>query len=104
MLPARWTEIEPSPYEYVPFSAGARMCIGAAVAMMEIMIALAMKLQRFRVERLPSGQIDRRVAITFAPKNGLPMTIRRADGAWAAAQRGLPPVRGNMREIVELRT
>jgi cytochrome P450 len=102
--PARWSEIKPSAYEYVPFSAGSRMCIGAAFAMMEIKIALAMLLQRFRVERLPSARIDRRVAITFAPKNGLPMMVRPADGAWAAAQRGMAPVRGNMREIVELRT
>ena len=100
--PKRWSKIKPSVYEYNPFSAGPRMCIGAAFAMMEIKIALAMLLQRFRVERTPKARIDRRVAITMAPKHGVPMVIRRADGAWSAARRSLPPVRGNVREIVIL--
>lgn len=100
--PSRWSKIKPSVYEYNPFSAGPRMCIGAGFAMMEIKIALAMLLQRFRVERVSARPVDRRVAITMAPKNGLRMRIRRADGAWGKAKRGLPPVRGNIREIVEL--
>jgi hypothetical protein len=70
---------------------------------MEIKIALAMLLQRFRLERTPKARIDRRVAITMAPKHGLPMRIRANDGAWAAARRSLPAVRGNIHEILELR-
>jgi cytochrome P450 len=100
--PQRWSKIKPSVYEYNPFSAGPRMCIGAAFATMEIKIALAMVLQRFRLERADSTRVDRRVAITMAPKHGLVMRIRRPDGAWSAARRGLPDVRGNIREIVEL--
>ncbi|MDB4933913.1 MAG: cytochrome hydroxylase [Labilithrix sp.] len=100
--PMRWSKIKPSVYEYNPFSAGPRMCIGAAFATMEIKIALAMLLQRFRVERTRATRVDRRVAITLAPKHGLTMRIRRADGAWVSARRSLPDVRGNIREIVEL--
>lgn len=100
--PSRWSKIKPSVYEYNPFSAGPRMCIGAAFATMEIKIALAMLLQRFRVERTRDARMDRRVAITMAPKHGLPMRIRRADGAWSAARRSLPHVRGNICEIVDL--
>jgi len=100
--PSRWATIKPTVYEYNPFSAGPRMCIGAAFATMEIKIALAMLLQRFRVERTREARIDRRVAITMAPKHGLPMIIRKSDGAWAAARRSLPAVRGNLREIVDL--
>ncbi|MDB5219285.1 MAG: cytochrome hydroxylase, partial [Myxococcaceae bacterium] len=59
--PKRWSKIKPSVYEYNPFSAGPRMCIGAAFATMEIKIALAMLLQRFRVERTKNARIDRRV-------------------------------------------
>jgi cytochrome P450 len=102
--PSRWSKIKPSVYEYNPFSAGPRMCIGAAFAMMEIKIALAMMLQRFRVERLARTRVDHRVAITMAPKNGLRMTIRKADGRWGAARRALPDVRGHIRELVELGT
>ena len=100
--PSRWSKIKPSVYEYNPFSAGPRMCIGAAFATMEIKIALAMMLQRFRVERLASTRVDQRVAITMAPRDGLRMRIRKADGAWAAARRALPAVRGNIRKLVEL--
>lgn len=100
--PERWATIKPSVYEYNPFSAGPRMCIGAAFAMMEIKIALAMILQRFRVERVGAARVDRRVAITMAPKHGLPMRIRRADHAWASARRKLPAVRGDIHELVEL--
>ena len=101
-LPSRWSTIKPTAYEYIPFSAGPRMCIGAAFASMEIKVALAMLLQRFRVERLEKARIDHRVAITMAPKNGLRMRIRRADSEWASAMRRLPAVRGKIRELVEL--
>lgn len=100
--PGRWSKIKPSVYEYNPFSAGPRMCIGAAFAMMEIKVALAMLLQRFRVERVHDARIDRRVAITMAPKHGLRMHVRAADRGWAAARRKLPAVRGDIHEIVEL--
>jgi cytochrome P450 len=100
--PSRWSRIKPSVYEYNPFSAGPRMCIGAGFATMEIKIALSMLLQRFRVERMHDARIDHRVAITMAPKNGLRMRIRRADHGWNAARRALHPVHGNIRELVEL--
>jgi cytochrome P450 len=32
--PERWSTHDPSPYEYLPFSAGSRTCIGAAFALM----------------------------------------------------------------------
>ena len=75
---------------------------GPAFATMEIKIALAMMLQRFRLERLGKARVDRRVAITMAPRHGLRMRICKADGAWVAARRALPAVRGDIREIVEL--
>jgi cytochrome P450 len=75
-VPRRWETIKPTVYEYNPFSAGPRMCIGASFAMMEIKVVLAMLLQRFRLE-LPAGaRIDPRVAITMAPHGGLKMTVR----------------------------
>lgn len=83
--PRRWEKAKPSVYEYNPFSAGPRMCIGAAFAMMEIKIVLAMLLSRFRLE-LPAGsRVDQRVAITMAPHHGLKMTVRARDRAPARA-------------------
>lgn len=95
--PRRWETRSPSPHEYVPFGAGARMCIGAGFAMMEIKIVLSMLLQRFTFELPPGARVDRRTDIVLAPKHGLPMIVR-ARGAGVAAGR----VRGDVREMVEL--
>jgi cytochrome P450 len=75
--PRRWETIKPTVYEYNPFSAGPRMCIGASFAMMEIKIALAMLLSRFRLELPPRSRVDQRVAITMAPIGGLRMTVKK---------------------------
>jgi cytochrome P450 len=74
--PRRWETAKPSVYEYNPFSAGPRMCIGAAFATMEIKIVLAMVLQRFRAELPDGARVDPRVAITMAPQGGLRMRLR----------------------------
>lgn len=97
--PSRWSRMRPSTFEYNPFSAGPRMCIGASFAMMEIKIALAMLLQRFRVELPPRAHVNRRVAITMAPRRGLPMRVRLADRGWRAGPRDL---RGDVRELFDL--
>jgi cytochrome P450 len=95
--PRRWETAKPSVYEYNPFSAGPRMCIGASFATMEIKIVLATLLQRFRLE-LPDGErVDPRVAITMAPKGGLRMIPRRSGDP---VRRGR--VRGKVRDLVDL--
>jgi cytochrome P450 len=99
--PERWEGFSPSPYDYVPFGAGARMCIGAGFAMMEMKIVLAMLLQRFQVELVPGARVDRNVKIVLSPKQGLPMRLRpRQQSA------GRPParVRGNVHQMVALRS
>ncbi len=96
--PRRWETIKPTVYEYNPFSAGPRMCIGASFATMEIKIVLATILQRFRFE-LPAGaRVDPRVAITMAPSRGLTMRIRRRSDAPGP----LSPARGKVRKLVRL--
>src|SRR5690606_15701600 len=97
--PGRWSSIKPTTFEYNPFSAGPRMCIGAAFATMEIKIALASLLQRFRVELPEGAEVDRRVAITMAPRRGLPMRIRLRDRGWRA---GPASFRGDVRELIDL--
>jgi len=98
-LPSRWATIKPSTFEYNPFGAGPRMCIGAAFATMEIKIALAMILQRFRITPAPGRPIDRRVAITMAPTPSLLAKVELADGNWKASAGGIC---GNVRELVNL--
>ena len=97
--PERWETINPSIYEYNPFSAGPRLCIGATFAMMEIKIVLAMLLQRFRWEYITGQTIDRAGVISIKPKYGLSMMVRPQDHEF---NQGVGNVEGNIRETVKL--
>lgn len=97
--PSRFFKFKPGPFEYNPFGAGPRMCIGSAFATMEIKIVLAMLLQRFRIAPLPKQEIDFRVAITMAPKPGIQVALHPADGQWDKSAGG---IRGSVRELVYL--
>ncbi|HAA27885.1 MAG TPA: cytochrome P450 [Cyanobacteria bacterium UBA8553] len=97
--PQRWETIEPSMFEYVPFSAGSRTCIGAAFALIEMKIVLAMLLQRYRLEFVPKVDVDRVGVIVMEPKYGLPMTVHQQDRQFT---QGVRSVRGNVREMVNL--
>jgi cytochrome P450 len=93
--PRRWETAKPTVYEYNPFSAGPRMCIGASFATMEIKLVLAMLLSRFRLELPPGSRVDPRVAITMAPRGGLRMTVRPR----GSVPRRVAPFRGKVRKL-----
>ena len=95
--PERWQSIEPNQYEYMPFSAGPRVCIGASFAFQVLKVSLAMMLQRFRFSIVPGTRIDRVIRITMAPREGLPMTVYPNDRKFAASE-----VRGQIHEMVHL--
>lgn len=98
-LPRRWETAKPSAFEYNPFSAGPRMCIGAAFATMEMKIVLAMLVQRFRMEMAePRPRVDGRVAITLAPNGALKMRVRKRTDA----PRPAGGVRGSVTKLVAL--
>jgi cytochrome P450 len=96
--PARWEVIDPSTFEYTPFSGGPRMCIGSTFAIMEMKLVLAMLMQRFRLELVPGAQIDRSVTITMGPRQGMPMIIHQQDRQFARPA----ALRGNVREMVQI--
>lgn len=96
-LPERWLTLKRGPYEYLPFSAGPRLCIGYSFAMQLLKLSTAMILQRFRLSVVPGTRIDRRVQVTMSPSRGLPMSVHAQDRRFERA-----PVRGNIREMVEL--
>src|SRR5438067_4295989 len=55
--PDRWRDIDPTQYEYMPFSAGPRACVGAMFATQVLKISLAIMLQHFRFPLLPAARI-----------------------------------------------
>lgn len=84
-LPERWFTIKPSQYEYLPFSAGPRWCIGRPMAMNMMKLTLAMAMQRFRWQVQPGARIDRMVRVTMSPKPGVPMVLAPQDRKFQAA-------------------
>ncbi len=96
--PDRWRTIAPSPYAYLPFGAGPRMCIGAPMAMMILKTALPMILKRFRLSVVPGAEISSKVISTMlGPTTSVPMQVSPADGQFQSS-----PVTGNIRTLVEL--
>ena len=93
--PERWRDIDPTQYEYMPFSAGPRACIGAMFAIQVLKISLAVMLQKFRFKVVPGALIDRVVRITMVPRHGMPMSILSNDRNYSAS-----PVTGPIHEMV----
>lgn len=98
-LPERWRDLDPSPYEYLPFGGGPRMCSGALFAAQSIRLVLAMVLRRFRARTVDAVSIDRLTrGNIMQSRRGVPMRLEKPTGGAAAAAR----VRGDIRELVEL--
>jgi len=74
--PERWQRLQPSLYEYLPFGAGPRMCLGATFAAQEVRLVLALLIQRFRLSLAPGARVATQVrGITLGPKHGLSMHV-----------------------------
>jgi cytochrome P450 len=98
-LPGRWDTISPGPYEYMPFGAGPRFCVGAAFGAQLVRITLAVLVQRFRFTLLLDARIARKAqGITMGPRYGMPMRVARHDGQLAPPSR----VQGDIHELVDL--
>ena len=68
---------EPPRFTYIPFGAGQRICIGAAFAMTEAILILAMIAQRYRLGLKAERRIEPQGLITLRPRDGMPMTLHR---------------------------
>ncbi len=63
-------------FQYIPFNVGPRHCIGAAFAMMEGVLALAMMVRDFRIDMVDGHDPQPFAFISLRPKGGLPVTLR----------------------------
>jgi cytochrome P450 len=83
-MPERFTaekEKEQHRYAYIPFGAGARVCVGFSFAIMEANLLLATIAQNYQL-RLDEGQVVIPMArITTYPKDGLPMRLEKRETA-----------------------
>jgi len=94
--PERWLEIRRSAYQYLPFSAGPRACIGFSFATLAMKVVAVRVLQRFRLEVAAGTRIDPLVRVTLGPSSGIPATLH-APGARLLPQ----PLAGSICEMVD---
>jgi len=62
-------------FQYLPFGAGPRVCIGSAFAMHEAVIALAVLMSRFRFDTVAETKPWPVQKLTTQPQGGLPMRV-----------------------------
>lgn len=96
-IPQRWLGRTAEPYEYCPFSAGPRMCLGASLAVMEIKIALSLIIQRFRTAVPTGSRVDIRGPMILAPKSKVPIALLRVGSHHEQGE-----VRGNIKAVLDL--
>jgi cytochrome P450 len=58
-------------FAYIPFAGGPHSCIGSEFAMMEAVLAVAMTLQRFRLQLVPGHPVVPDPIFTLRPKHGV---------------------------------
>ncbi len=62
-------------FAFLPFGAGPRICIGAALAMTEASLILATVAQRFKLGYVEDQQITLKARITLWPRDGIKLTV-----------------------------
>jgi cytochrome P450 len=82
-MPERFTpsgEASIPRYQYMPFGAGPRVCIGQVFAMMEATAMVATLLQRARFKAVEGYEPTPVARVTLVPKGGMPLRVSVAAG------------------------
>jgi cytochrome P450 len=64
-------------FAYMPFGGGPKVCIGASLAITEVMLILATLAQRYSLALKPGHEVEIQQRITMRPRGGLPMILHR---------------------------
>ncbi len=72
-------------YRFIPFGAGARTCIGASFAMVEIVAMLATLLRAARFEVAPQHRPVPVSRVTLWPRGGMPLKVSLRDATAVSA-------------------
>ncbi|QGJ69400.1 Pentalenene oxygenase [Planctomycetales bacterium 10988] len=97
-IPSRWETIQPSPYAYLPFATGPRMCLGGPLASMILRITLPMILRKFNLQIEPNAEINGKVISTMLnPTSSVPMRLLDPSTEPKASF-----IRGNIHQMVDL--
>jgi cytochrome P450 len=94
--PDRWRDGPVSPYAYLPFGAGAKMCIGAPMAMTTLRTVLPSILKRFRLTVVANSEVNAKIVSTMlGPTGAVLMHVAHQDGRFQSS-----PVTGNIHSMV----
>lgn len=69
--PERFLERKFTPYEFIPFGAGVRRCLGAAFAEQQLKVVLATIVRNFDLELADPAEVPVRQGVGVGPKNGV---------------------------------
>jgi cytochrome P450 len=64
-------------FAYFPFGGGPRVCVGAAFAMLEATLLLAMIEQKFHLDLVPGHLVKPVPSVTLRPERGIRVTLHR---------------------------
>lgn len=67
-------------FQYIPFGAGPRICIGAQFATAEALLIAAEWLARYEFAPLPGRTVEVASDVTLRPKGGLPLRVKVRKG------------------------
>ncbi len=99
-MPERWLTIKPSPYEYLPFGGGSRLCLGSTLALSIMRGVLPTIWRRFRMSAIPNSEVSALVVSTMlGPTTTVPMQLHQPGSRIDVA-----PLRGNISELVTFDT
>jgi cytochrome P450 family 110 len=74
--PERFIDRSYSPYEYLPFGGGNRLCLGYALAMLEMKLVIATLFSRYNFASADNKPVQpQRRGGTIAPHNGVPIMM-----------------------------
>ncbi len=76
-----------TPFTYLPFGGGPRVCIGNQYAMLQILMILSTILGRYDFQLAPQQDIEARAMVILRPKQGIRMNFTRT----LAAERNAAP-------------
>ncbi len=94
--PDRWLSIKPSPYEYLPFGGGPRLCLGSTLAISIMRSVLPAIWRRFRLSAISNSEINALVISTMlGPTTTVPMLLNAPGTMTATAN-----LRGNLPQLV----
>ena len=96
--PDRWETVRPSAYEYLPFGGGARLCLGAPLALSILQTVVPMVLRHCGLQLISGAEINTRVVSTMlSPTTSIPVRLLAQGTAGDSVAIG-----GNVGELVDM--